>query len=165
MTLVQPEFTRRVQPLEERFWSFVPDRPDDGCWVWYGGNNFSWGRKANRQFMRAHRAAWEFANGRPVPPGKFVVRSCDNDRCVRPDHLTLISSSKRARINPARRFGAAHWRTKLTDEQVMVIRIANGRGVPQKALAERFGVHSSTINNIVKRRRRETVFEWTKRAA
>jgi hypothetical protein len=35
----------------------------------------------------AHRLAWEFANMERLRPGEQINHTCDNRRCVRPDHL------------------------------------------------------------------------------
>lgn len=38
----------------------------------------------------AHRAAWVYANG-PIPEGMTVDHTCRNRRCVRVDHLRLLT--------------------------------------------------------------------------
>jgi len=89
--------------IEDRFYSYV--QKSDDCWLWQGG---SWDRKGYGRYrvmtdgqgrqreFRAHRIAWELANG-PVPPGLSVLHRCDNPACVRPDHLWLGSAADNAR--------------------------------------------------------------------
>jgi hypothetical protein len=67
---------------------------DSACWPWlgarlangkYGAFQAGSGRADNRT-VRAHRFAWELANG-PVPPGLVVCHACDNPPCCNPAHL------------------------------------------------------------------------------
>jgi HNH endonuclease len=92
-----------ARTTEERFWSHVSKGTD--CWEWTGATR-SGGYGVLRLGSRsvsAHRFAWELTNG-PIPPaiitpqgdkvGYFVTHVCGNRRCVRPDHLRLISPDR-----------------------------------------------------------------------
>jgi len=75
-------------PIAPRFWPRVP-QPSDGCWIWPGsrdknGYGLFW---INRdKYDRAHRVAYRLTFG-SIPAGFYVLHSCDNPPCVRPDHL------------------------------------------------------------------------------
>lgn len=59
-----------------------------GCMVWTGKTDGGYGvLRIDRRLVRAHRIAWELANGRPVPDGLVVCHTCDNPPCANPDHL------------------------------------------------------------------------------
>lgn len=84
-------YPHRPKPLADRFWPKV--QKGEGCWEWIGSRNAAGygkmtvgGRGAGH--VRAHRVSWELANG-PVPEGLWVLHTCDNPPCVRPDHLWL----------------------------------------------------------------------------
>lgn len=55
------------------------------CSVWYNG-----------QRIGAHRAAYIESNGE-IPEGCVVMHSCDNRRCVNPEHLSVGSQSDNLR--------------------------------------------------------------------
>lgn len=65
----------------EKFWSLVEKTPY--CWRWLG-------KPASPEPAgRMVRFSWEIHNG-PIPEGQIVRHVvCDNNRCVRPDHLQL----------------------------------------------------------------------------
>lgn len=65
------------------------------CWVLtFGGSNqyvqVQWYADGERRYAAAHRVAWIAANG-PIPDGYGVERTCYTPKCVRVDHLALIS--------------------------------------------------------------------------
>lgn len=162
--VLNPQKGPRPRTNEERFWEKV--EKTDGCWPFagakvyynhrnghrYGGYGVfgvrTPGLRGHRQRL-AHRFAWELAHG-PVPRGLDVLHRCDNPPCVKtePDeqwpqgHLFLGTAQDNGRdMTEKGRSGLA----KLTDEIVRAIRSS---AAPSKALADTYGVHYSTVNNI-----------------
>ena len=75
------------KPLAERFWKKVNKEGD--CWNWTAYSSKGFGHFNIDQSPRiAHRVAYELTYG-PIPTGMKVLRSCDNELCVKPDHLYL----------------------------------------------------------------------------
>lgn len=137
-----------------RFWSKVPNRPEDpsACWEWAGGRypngygQFYIGRAA----MGAHRFV---CSG--VLPGQVAMHLCDNPPCVRPSHLRAGSYSDNtvdADEKGRRRFrtGADHPLSKLTEEAVRFI--LTHPEITQAALAHRFGVSEAAVQQARERR-------------
>lgn len=74
------------------------------CSVWYEGRR-----------MGAHRAAYMEAHGE-IPEGLHVMHSCDNRRCINPDHLSAGTRSDNMQ-DCARKGRVYSPMAKLTSEQ------------------------------------------------
>ncbi len=75
--------------LDGLFWKKVTK--GGGCWEWQGRKLSKDGYGLFRfdgERHLTHRLAYQLSVGE-IPPGKFVLHSCDNPKCVRPGHLRV----------------------------------------------------------------------------
>jgi hypothetical protein len=154
-----PHFTTKEL---KRFWSKV-DKSGGGdtCWNWtaycqptgYGQIGL------NGAIKLAHRISYRIAYG-DIPDGLCVCHTCDNRKCVNPQHLWLgtHADNMRDRDNKGRggnvdTRGEKHGRARLTASQVIEIRrrYAAG-GIFQYELAKEYGVSRQLIGFIVNRK-------------
>lgn len=77
----------------ERFWSKVDKSDPSGCWIWVSalsrrgyGSFWHQGRS-----VQSHRLAYELSVG-PIPKNMHVHHTCNVPRCVRPDHLRVVTN-------------------------------------------------------------------------
>jgi hypothetical protein len=113
----------------------------DACWIWKGGVSRGYGSiHYGGKTCRAHRAAWEQANG-SVQTGLFVLHRCDNPLCVNPDHLFLGTQA----ANMADMARKGRDQGKLTPDQVR--RVRSDRRT-QAEIARDFCVDQTTISRI-----------------
>lgn len=149
--------------LEESGWNEVFARrfqakilKTDGCWLWtpalkskYRYGTFS---VAGRLY-RVNRLAFLVHHG-SIDDELEVCHECDNDKCVRPDHLFQDDHSGNMADMVTKRRQALHkgvdnGRAKLTADDVVAIRKAVAAGSERKPLARQYGVDQVTIGGIV----------------
>jgi hypothetical protein len=160
----------------KRFWSKVA--PDFmGCWEWqggYDGHNYGKFWAQGHKNLRANRVAYEIVYG-PIPNGLEVCHTCDNPRCVRPDHLFIAThagnmsdASRKGRmpgsVSSPVRAGENHWmrryperiprgsrrgHAKISEADVLQIRKLS-ETTPQHEIAILFGIAQSTVSRLLK---------------
>jgi len=123
----------------ESFWLAV-DRSGEGCWEWSRFRNkagYGYTRWAKKPTM-AHRVAYELAVG-PIPPGLFVLHTCDNPPCCNPSHLWIGTKADNNRDRAIKGRGRSNPK-KLNEESARLLkwRLINGAGFRETARA--FGV-------------------------
>lgn len=136
---------RQPKPFHERY--VVTDA---GCWEWQGAMSDTGYGSVNigGYSQGAHRYAYKMFRG-SIPDGLRVCHTCDNRKCVNPDHL-FLGTAKDNSIDMVRKGrNVAH--EKLTAEQVATIRAAFATGsVTKTELGRRFGVSRSAIGHIIR---------------
>lgn len=148
-----------------QFWARVQRGSDDECWPWlkakttlgYGAFNIPGYKR-----VRAHRFAYSLANG-VIPDGLCVCHSCDNRLCCNPSHLWLgtVADNNRDKMQKGRHrygprdFDKVNWargsrvgRSRLTEEDIPIIRSRLAKGETLRAIAKDYGVDNTSISQL-----------------
>ena len=143
----------------ERFWAKVTRPSPEACWEWtafvdrHGYGRFTY----NGDMVQTHRFSYQLAHqaqlSGPLPTDIEVCHRCDNPKCCNPAHLFLgthqdnmtdMSTKKRARTLATS--------VKVTRSVKQAIRAAwDTEKVTKAELAERFGVHITTVTSIIQK--------------
>jgi hypothetical protein len=122
---------------------------------WYGG-----------RYIGKHVRALIIHTGEQ-PNGRFALHSCDNKRCINPEHLrwgthsdNMKDAVERGRhANNLRNFaqtenrkrGAEQRAARWTELQVLTMRACYAAGETQTSIAGRFGCRQSDVSRIVRK--------------
>ena len=147
----------RTISFADRVYLRVNKDADTGCHNFTGQlNTDGYGQIKDRgRSVMVHRWVWEQSNG-PIPAGLCVCHHCDNPRCINPAHLyagthqrNMQDKADRGRSNNVPR-GHAHKRprAKVTEKQVIAIKVALAAKKSQISQAVRFGVSRNLISEI-----------------
>lgn len=152
MHIPLPTLTQRQL---DRYWSQV--EATDDCWLWLG-RCYEDGRariKLNGRLYVTARISYFLEHGIDPSNGK-VLHTCDNVRCVNPEHLWLGSQYEnvmdmveKGRHGRTSARGTRQPNAKLTDEIVLEIRASEES---QEVLRKRYGVSQSLISMVKSRR-------------
>jgi len=126
------------------------------CILWHGavnGDGYGTIAPSRRVKLLAHVEAFKAVHGVRPP---VVMHTCDNPRCVNPDHLVAgtqaLNMQDMARKGRAARLrGVTNGRAKLTEKSVIRIRMCRG-ALSCNKLAALYDVDRSTITDIWKRK-------------
>ena len=86
----------RLFSPEERFEAYSALDSETGCLAWTGAkqpNGYGVMTRPGGGMIRAHRFAWERANG-DIPEGAWIDHVCHRRDCVEVSHLRLADASK-----------------------------------------------------------------------
>lgn len=164
-----PTVGGNVRPSSHLAWVIEASRTEaDECVLWpfkrdeQGRGKFY---TEGRQTI-ASRYMCRLVHGEPPTPKHHAAHSCGNGHsgCVNPKHLrwaTPKENSADQKLHGTQQRGERYGLAKLSDANAALILRLKGSGTTQQALADRFGVHQSTISDIWRGKRRA----WMKETA
>ena len=131
---------------------------ENGCHIWskfkdkdgYGQITI-----ARNKSGRAHRESYRNYIGE-IPDGMFVCHKCDNPSCINPDHLFIgtVKDNAKDRKDKGRnpnKHGINHHMAKLSEEEVLLIRLMKNLGASSKFIAKQFELRQSHVCSIISR--------------
>ena len=137
---------RKEISLEERFWEKVNKNTQNGCWEWTascyktGYGKFGIGKISKR----AHRISAEWTG--LVVNDSDVCHTCDNRKCVNPNHLFVGTRTDNMRDMAEKNRGNGNARVLSADE----VRAIRQSSKSCRSLCKEYNVGYQTIRLIKK---------------
>lgn len=127
--------------------------PKTNCWNWtrnIGKNGY--GRlMINYVSIYAHRYSYQLHKG-DIPKGLFVCHSCDNRRCVNPNHLWIGTHTDNVRDMFSKGRNPRQTKIRIDINQLVSL---NRCGLSQRKIAKRMGISKGTVQYHIERLRND----------
>ena len=147
----------------QSFWSFLPDRPTDGCWLWNGkvtGTGYGVIRHEGK-YCGSHRISLLIATGVDPAPNP-VLHTCDVKLCCNPSHLyvgDLFQNARdrveRGRTTAGHKRPGMHRKERLPEAEVLYMRLLHESGLlGMPEIAKVMGVHKCTVWDYISGRKK-----------
>lgn len=133
-----------------RFWSKVQKLAND-CWIWIAGEDkngygkFTYRDNGKKVNVRANRYAFMLRYGFMPSAVSFICHTCDNPRCVNPEHLFMGT----VQDNVADMVSKGRQASKLKPAQVLEIRQLYSNGMKISPIAKLYSVSYDTIRTLL----------------
>lgn len=125
----------------------------DDCWLWTAAaNNLGYGQlRVAGKALYAHRISYEIYTGE-IATGLVLRHTCDNPRCVNPQHLLLGTKRQntrdaveRERFGAQRKVGRAKITWKMVDE---IKKMLAPKTMTKAQIARHFNIHAKSVYHI-----------------
>lgn len=120
---------------------------DTGCMEWTRCLNTDgyprMGVKGNSN-IKVHRLVYELHTGEDIE-GKVVRHTCDNPKCINPDHLVIGTNTE----NVADRVERGRSRGHVTEEEVRLVYSLRVQGFIMKDIANALGIKFKRVEYIL----------------
>ena len=141
--------------IERNFWPKV--KKTDGCWEWNGtpkGNGYCRCRYGGKEEL-AHRVSYMVHHG-DIPEGLFVCHTCDNRKCVNPDHL-FVGTAK-DNLDDMRRKGRGRGGTRYPKKIARQIRELRDQGLSCRFVGQELGVSEKYVSEVYRGKIKRDVY-------
>lgn len=136
-------------PLMDRFWSKV--NKTQTCWGWvascdkdgYGQFKLFDHGNGKQRVVGAHKMSWYLEKGEWPP---YLCHTCDNRKCVNPNHLYLGSNRSNQRDRKLRN---PVWSNKWGDHMIRRIRRVYALGISSSHIADELEIPKETVLHII----------------
>jgi len=131
-------------------------RKTEACWEWMAsltnvrtdkdGQNY--GRfHLDKKMLKAHRVSWLIFK-KDWPLDKCVCHTCDNPKCVNPNHLFLATHQENMRDMAIKKRGNKKGKLEFKIEQILKIKKLLSEGMDQGTIGRQFHTTRQNINHI-----------------